>query len=267
MASCGDASAPGDRGAGTVLKEPASPPLDANTAAAPSPLVAPGAPLAQASADVSPQRAALARARAEERERMTNELERLGLDGSPEFREGLAQIARRASDEEARLVRRTLTDHYLAAAEISEEQVVEQYQAMQSQLRTVLFDLRVIRVEDEATAQQAAHRLETGESFEALAAELNRDPGLAAAQGRLGPMTRESLPAWLSGYATRVREPGDTAGPFRVPGGWILLQLVDVDRAHVPPIDAVRPRIEAAVRAEAAQQAMRSALYGPDSRD
>jgi parvulin-like peptidyl-prolyl isomerase len=80
-------------------------------------------------------------------------------------------------------------------------------------------------------------------------------------------MTRESLPPWLSGYAMRVREPGDTAGPFRIPGGWVLLQLVSVDRAHVPPIDTVRPRIEAAVRAEAAQRAMRTALSGPDSRD
>lgn len=221
----------------------------------------------RAPADVSQRRASMAQARADERERIQAELVRLGLDESPAYLDGLAEIARRASDEEARLVRRTLTDHYLAAAEISEEQVVEQYQAMQSQLRTVLFDLRVIRVDDEATARQGADRLEAGEAFEALAAELNRDPELAAAQGRLGAMTRESLPPWLGGYAMRVREPGETAGPFRVPHGWVLLQLVSVDRAHVPPIDAVRPRIEAAVRAEAAQQAMRTALSGPDSRD
>lgn len=104
--------------------------------------------------------------------------------------------------------------------------------------------LRHIQVEEEELAQEVQDRLQDGEAWEALSAELSTDTLSAQAGGDLGWLLESQVRDRFGEEALSVfeLEPGDISEPIESEGGWHLFQVVGRE---------VRPLSESILQSEA----------------
>lgn len=106
----------------------------------------------------------------------------------------------------------------------------------------------LVATEEEAAAVQA--RLDAGEEFGALAAELSTDTGSGAQGGALGFFGPGMMvPEFEAGVA--ALEVGAVSAPIQSQFGWHLIRLDETRPVPVPPLDDVRAEIEGTLREEA----------------
>lgn len=113
---------------------------------------------------------------------------------------------------------------------LSDEALVAWYEEDPSRLDEIC--VRHILVASEQEAQDALARLDDGESFEGLAAELSVDPGSAEQGGDLGCTGRGAFvgPFEEAAFSAPV---GEVAGPVATTFGWHLIR-VDERRPRTP---------------------------------
>jgi peptidyl-prolyl cis-trans isomerase C len=160
-----------------------------------------------------------------------------------------------AARGDAALRRRALLAQLAAEAQVSEAELRALHRQDPERFRTTRVRLRMIRTPDEETLEAAARRIEAGEDFARVAAEVNGDPALREAAGDLGPMTRRDVPADLRTAAFSLAEPGAQSPPFRTPSGWVLLRLEEREEGALQSFDAVRDALERELRRTRAAQA------------
>lgn len=124
------------------------------------------------------------------------------------------------------------------------------------------------RTPDEARAriQEARERLDAGEDFASVAAELSEDPGSAARGGDLGFFGRGRMVPPFEEAAFGAT-PGELVGPIETQFGYHLIEVQDRREERQRPLDEVRELIanrlratSAAERAEALAQQLRDDL-------
>jgi len=96
--------------------------------------------------------------------------------------------------------------------------------------------LRQIVVSSQITATQIISRLQAGEDFGALAAELSLDPSNAQG-GDMGWLNRENLTARTSSDLSDVAfslEIGKLSGIIETPNGWHIIQVIDRQVRPIP---------------------------------
>lgn len=120
----------------------------------------------------------------------------------------------------------------------------------------------VLVTDDEEAARAGLDRVEAGEDFGAVAAEISTDEGVAEAGGDIGCQAAADL-AGLIGDAAYDAEPGDRIGPVEVTldpasetASWLVLEVTEID---VPTLEDVRPQLEAQLP-EPGQEALREAV-------
>ncbi len=143
-------------------------------------------------------------------------------------------------------------DELMAAMRPSEDDLREEFQARQSELRVPeRRDIDQIRFPDEAAARAARERIVAGTPFEDVQREVM---GEAAAQMRLANITRRELPTDL---ATAFDLPeNEVSAPLRSPFGWHLLRTARIEPAREPTFEDARADIERDVRRRLALQAV-----------
>ncbi len=101
---------------------------------------------------------------------------------------------------------------------------------------------RRIVLPSEDAALAAKRRLETGESFEALAYEISIDRVTAADGGDLGFFLLESMPDPLRTTLqdARVKQ---VLGPVKTDEGWQILRIEERRETSPPSLDLLRPKI------------------------
>lgn len=92
-------------------------------------------------------------------------------------------------------------------------------------IRTV--HARHILVATQAEAEAVSQRLQNGEVFEALAAELSRDVTTKDTGGNLGFFVREDLTTPQLADLAFTLEPGQMAGPIETALGWHIVQTLE----------------------------------------
>jgi peptidyl-prolyl cis-trans isomerase C len=101
---------------------------------------------------------------------------------------------------------------------------------------------RHILVETEDQAKAVLERLNKGEDFAKLSAELSKDPGSGPQGGDLGWFTKERMVPEFAEAAFKL-EPGKLSVPVKTQFGWHVLK-VEEKRAHQPPkLEDVRDQI------------------------
>jgi peptidyl-prolyl cis-trans isomerase D len=97
-------------------------------------------------------------------------------------------------------------------------------------------------VEAEAEAEAVVARLEAGEDFAAVAAEVSDDAGTRNLGGDLGYMARGVFPAPFEDalYAMQV---GEIEGPIETEFGFHVIRLDDIRATDPQPFDAVRDQL------------------------
>jgi len=142
-------------------------------------------------------------------------------------------------------------DGVAATIEISEEQLREQYDAeaerfANSEERRVSHILIEVDGDDtaaaEAEAQAVRERLDAGEDFAALAAEVSDDIGTRNDGGDLGFIARGVLPAAFEDALFSL-DVGEIAGPVETEFGFHVLRLDERRAGEQPPFEVVRDQI------------------------
>ncbi|MEW5838252.1 MAG: SurA N-terminal domain-containing protein [Pseudomonadota bacterium] len=87
-------------------------------------------------------------------------------------------------------------------------------------------------------------RLQKGEDFAALAAELSQDPGSAKQGGQLGAVTRGMMVEPFEKALFAMSKAGDVSAPVRTQFGWHLIKLDSIDPVQPKPLAEVRTQME-----------------------
>ena len=87
--------------------------------------------------------------------------------------------------------------------------------------------VRHLLTETEEEAQAALDRINAGEAFEAVAAEVSTDPSAAQNAGDLGWISREGVVAEFADAAFALTEPGQLSEPVQSQFGWHVIELLE----------------------------------------
>lgn len=145
--------------------------------------------------------------------------------------------------------------------EVDEAVLQQRYEATQARFMTaerrrashILITADGERTEEEARAlaQSLLERLESGEDFAELAAELSDDPGSARQGGDLGWIEPDVMMPEFEA-ALYDLEPGAIAGPVETEFGWHLIRLDEIDAPRGQTFAEARGEILEEVREERA---------------
>jgi peptidyl-prolyl cis-trans isomerase D len=188
------------------------------------------------------------------------------LQSQPEVSEGEAREAARRGLEEVQIAFVAIPanageppeiapDAVAAALSGRAEEIAQRYQEMSEQynrpervrarhiLRSVAGDASeadVARALAEVEAAKA--RIEKGEAFEAVAAEVSQDPGSQQSGGDLGFFARGQMVKEFEEGAFALA-PGQLSGPVRTDFGFHLIKVEERQEALVRPLESVREEI------------------------
>lgn len=114
---------------------------------------------------------------------------------------------------------------------------------------------RHILVADEDTAKKVVERLNKGEDFAVIAAELSKDPGSAKEGGDLGYFARDRMVPEFAEAAFKL-EPGKVSAPVKSQFGWHIIKLEDKRQKPVPTFDEIKDQIRTFIVQRAQQDAV-----------
>jgi foldase protein PrsA len=132
--------------------------------------------------------------------------------------------------------------------EVAEADIVAAYRMRE--LGAIEVCAHHLLVETEEEANQAIERIEDGEDFEEVAADVSTDPGAAENSGDLGcqPASSYVLPF---AEAAATAEIGELTDPVQTDFGYHVIRVDErSDLAEVPPLEDVRGDIETQIRTE-----------------
>ncbi|MEM7566033.1 MAG: peptidylprolyl isomerase [Pseudomonadota bacterium] len=179
-----------------------------------------------------------------------------GLDQSESYAARVEQLTKRALMEEALAANLSaeVTDEALRA--FYDEQIANAPAQQEVRARHIL-------VETEEEARAVLERLEAGEEFEALAAELTIDPSGKATGGDLGYFGRgRMVPAFET--AAFELEPGAVSAPVQSQFGYHVIKSEDRRDLAPPSFEELEGRIREALGRQAQQAYVERLREGAD---
>jgi peptidyl-prolyl cis-trans isomerase D len=149
-----------------------------------------------------------------------------------------------------------------AGIEISDAEIDAYYQENPSEFRSeeqVRARHILLQVNDQRSAEEALRaleavrrRIESGEDFAAIAAEVSEDPGSGQRGGDLGFFGRGQMVPQFE-EAAFGGQPGDLVGPISTSFGAHLIEVLERRPGGVEPLDQVRERIRVRLLGERAR--------------
>ncbi len=180
---------------------------------------------------------------------------RAGLQHDATYHQGIAdfktQMQHKVKDyEESLLVQtylRRLRSTELSVKDGDVQKYYDEHQSYYQHPMEVQASHILLSSSDEA--QSVLNRLKNGESFEALARTLSRDPGTASRGGKLTPFKRGSLVPEFEEAAFRLKV-GETSGIIKTLFGYHIIRKTGDKMLPSEPFDAVKEDIRARLERE-----------------
>lgn len=152
-----------------------------------------------------------------------------------------------------------------AGITVSEEELVAYFEANEDRFqrdeqrhaRHILVPFGDDEAAAEALAAELVTRVQSGESFEALAREYSKDGGTAEQGGDLGTLTRTQLPDAL-GDAIFAAAEGAIEGPVKSDFGFHVIRVDEVLAAGPVPMDMVRGELMSELQGDKAESEFRA---------
>ncbi|MBE0428776.1 MAG: peptidyl-prolyl cis-trans isomerase [Thermoleophilia bacterium] len=148
------------------------------------------------------------------------------------------------------LLQQRVFENITAEIEVTDEEVLEYYDQNQALFtKPETRKVRHILVGDEAAANQVIARLNAGEDFAAVAAEVSTDPGSKDQGGDLGEVATQN-----SGLVPEFEEAmgqlaaGQTSGPVQSSFGFHVIQVTEIIPAGIPQFEEAREDVETFLR-------------------
>ena len=138
------------------------------------------------------------------------------------------------------------------ASEVSDEQVRAAFSEDPQGQYGEKVEVRHILTETEEQAQEAIDRIESGEEFAAVAADMSQDSGSAQNGGELGPVTRGSTVEEFDEAAFGAEE-GELVGPVQTEFGFHVLEVTGrIEASEFPAVEEeIRSQLESTAQGQA----------------
>ncbi len=154
--------------------------------------------------------------------------------------------------QELELLRKKLVVKQLLASKtenvVKEADIKREYDRLAAQVKDKQeVRARHILVATEKEAQDIKARLDKGESFEKLAAEVSKDPGSAKEGGDLGYFTQDKMVKPFADAAFKL-EKGKISAPVKSDFGWHIIKAEDKRKVAAPAYAQVKEQIKTALQ-------------------
>ena len=192
--------------------------------------------VASGQAPDSPQLRELIRDELINRELVTREAKRKGLDKNAELKASMELNAQTV------LVRAYMQD-YVREHPPTEDQLKKDYELIKSTLGNKEYRARHILVEKEDEAKEIIAQLQKGEKFDKLAKERSKDPGSKDNGGDLDWASPVNFAKPFSDAMIALQKGKFTPTPVQTQFGWHVIMLEDSRDTKAPSYDEVKPNL------------------------
>ena len=196
----------------------------------------------------TPELRAMVREELVNRELLSQEARRRGIDKSPE-------VALQIDMARQEILMTSLMREVLKGSTVNEETVKKEYERIKGQLGGREYKARHILVQKEEEAKDIIAQLKKGGSFEKLAAEKSLDPGSKARGGELEWSTPASYVKPFGDALAKLKKGQMTETPVQSNFGWHVIRLDDERATKVPPYDQVKQNLQQQLMQQSQKQA------------
>ena len=182
------------------------------------------------------------------RELLSQEAARRGLDKTPEVSVQL-DLARQE------ILMGSLLREVVKGNSVSEDAIKKEYERLKGQLGSREYKARHILVQNESEAKDVIAQLKKGASFEKLAAEKSIDPGSKGRGGELDWAAPGNYVKPFGDALTRLKKGQTTDTPVQSNFGWHVIRLDDERPTKVPPYEQVKQNLQQQLTQQAQKQA------------
>ncbi|TXR53541.1 SurA N-terminal domain-containing protein [Reinekea thalattae] len=154
----------------------------------------------------------------------------------------------------------SLTQEHLASqVEVTDAQIEQAYNSyvaeLESRVSRSISHIMFTEGDDlMAQAQAAIERLNNGEQFADLAAELSDDPGSSDIGGELGELFEGVYADELYNAAISLAAPGDYSAPVATDDGVHIIRLDSLESPTIEPLSELREQLVAQIKIDTAAQ-------------
>lgn len=192
--------------------------------------------LSRAGRPVSPEMMGELKKAVIDRELFMQEAQKLGLDGTDEFKTQM-EFTR-----EAILIRELITN-FQKANPVTDAEIQAEYDKFAAANSGKEYRARHILVEKEAQAKAIIASIKKGAKFEDIAKKQSKDPGSGANGGDLDWASAGNYVKEFSDAMTQLAKGKMTETPVKTQFGYHIIRLDDVRDAQLPKLDDVKPQI------------------------
>ena len=168
---------------------------------------------------------------------LTQEAEKRGLAGTPEYKQQMEQA------RQAVLTQALLTD-FVKTHSVSDADVQAEYNKFKAQSAGTEYRARHILVEKEDEAKALIAQIKGGGNFEELAKKNSKDPGSGANGGDLDFAAPGSYVPEFSQAMVKLKKGEMTQEPVKSQFGYHIIRLDDTREAQFPPLDDVKVQLK-----------------------
>jgi peptidyl-prolyl cis-trans isomerase C len=178
------------------------------------------------------------------RELLTQEAIKQGLDKEIDFRDQIAQL------KQTLMIQAFLEEHFQKDP-ISDAKLREEYDRQKKLLgegaSTNQYRLSQIIVSTETDALDLLRRIQKGELFGKLAQEYSIDPGSKANGGQIGWVLPGQIVAPVANVIVNLNKGAVANAPIQTQGGWVIVRVDDKRPFKFPTFEEAKPQLRQAI--------------------
>ena len=178
------------------------------------------------------------------RELLTQESIRQGLDKDIDFRDQIAQLKQT-------LMIQALLENYYQKNPISDAKLREEYDRQRKLIgegaSATQYRLSQIIVTTETDANDLIRRIQKGELFGKLAQDYSIDQASKANGGQIGWVLPGQVVAPVANVIVNLNKGATSNAPIQTQGGWVIVKVDDKRAFKFPTFDEAKPQLRQAI--------------------
>jgi peptidyl-prolyl cis-trans isomerase C len=182
------------------------------------------------------------------RELMTQEATKQGLDKNPE-------VAARLKFSRQDVMTSAYVQEVLKMSPVTDDAVKKEYERIKTQSAKE-YKSRHILVNNEDEAKEIIAQIKKGASFEKLAAEKSNDPGTKANGGDLDWSQPSRFVKPFGDAMIKLKKGQMTDAPVKTNFGWHIIRVDDERAAKLPGFDEAKPQLQQSLQNQAVEKAI-----------
>lgn len=181
------------------------------------------------------------------RELLSQEIAASGMLKDPKF-------AAKIENAQRMMLSQAAAEEFINSIKVTDEELKKEYDERVGPMKTAEYKAKHILVETEQAAKDIIAKLGKGESFDALAKKLSKDPGSKDKGGDLGWFSPQQMVQPFSDAVIALKNGETTQQPVQSQFGWHVIQREESREQQPPPFDAVKDQLRSMVQTKKLQQ-------------